>query len=50
MLYSKETDDVEYNPLYRFETEKYEEGKSIGKFVKLNEPIGRIKEKISLSC
>lgn len=50
VLYSKETDDVEYNPLYRFETEKYEDGKLIGKFVKLNEPIGRIKEKISLSC
>ncbi len=50
VMYNKETDDVEYNTLFKFETEKYEAGKSLGKFVTLNEPIGRIKEKIELSC
>lgn len=50
VLYNPETDDVEYNPLFKFEVSKYENGKSIGKFVTLNEPVGRIKEKIALSC
>lgn len=50
VMYNKETDDVEYNTLFKFETEKYEAGKSLGKFVTLNEPRGRIKEKIELSC
>ena len=50
VMYNKETDDVEYNTLFKFETEKYEAGKSLGKFVTLSEPIGRIKEKIELSC
>lgn len=50
VLYDKETDDVAYNPLFRFDTEKCENGKLIGKFVTLNEPIGRIKEKISVNC
>lgn len=50
VMYNKETDDVEYNTLFKFETEKYEAGKSLGKFVTLNEPMGRIKEKIELSC
>lgn len=46
VLYNKETDDVKYNPLYEFEVEKYENGKSIGFFRTLNEPSGRIKDKI----
>ncbi len=46
VLYNQETDDVEYNPLYEFEVEKYEDGKSIGYFKTLNEPCGRIKDKI----
>ncbi len=50
VMYNKETDDVEYNTLFKFETEKYEAGKSLGKFVTLSEPMGRIKEKIELSC
>ena len=50
VLYNKEKDDVEFNPLYEFEVEKYEKGKSIGKFKVLNKPKGRIKEKITLSC
>lgn len=50
VMYNKETDDVEYNTLFKFETEKYEAGKSLGKFVTLSEPRGRIKEKIELSC
>ncbi len=50
VMYNKETDDVEYNTLFKFETEKYEAGKSLGKFITLNEPRGRIKEKIELSC
>lgn len=50
VLYNPETDDVEYNPLFEFEVSKYENGKSIGKFKTLNEPKGRIKEKIALAC
>ena len=50
VLYDPETDDVTYNPLFEFEVSKYENGKSIGKFKTLHEPIGRIKEKIVLSC
>ncbi|MBQ8299374.1 MAG: CpaF family protein [Clostridia bacterium] len=50
VIYNRETDDVEYNPLFEFEVEKYENNKSIGKFKKINEPKGRIKEKILLSC
>lgn len=50
VIYNKEKDDVEYNPLFEFEVDKYENNKSIGKFKKLNEPKGRIKEKILLSC
>ncbi len=49
IIYDKETDDVSYNPLFEFEVEKYENGKSIGKFKTLNEPKGRVLEKISLS-
>ena len=48
VLYNKEKDDVEFNPLFKFEVSKYENGKSIGKFKTLNKPKGRLKEKIAL--
>lgn len=48
VTYSNEKDDVEYNPLFEFEVEKYDNNKSIGKFKKLNDPKGRLKEKIML--
>lgn len=49
VMYNKEIDDVEYNTLFEFEIEKYENGKSIGKFKTLNEPRGKALEKIRLS-
>lgn len=49
VLYNGQNDDVEYNLLYEFEVEKYVKGKSIGKFKKVNEPRGRIAEKIRLT-
>lgn len=49
VIYNPEIDDVEYNPLFEFEVEKYEGGKSIGKFRVLNEAKGKAKEKIELS-
>ena len=49
VLYDSKKDDVKYNSLFEFEVEKYEKNKSIGKFKKLNEPIGRVKEKIMLT-
>jgi pilus assembly protein CpaF len=49
VIYNPEIDDVEYNPLFEFEVEKYELGKSVGKFKILNEARGNAKEKIELS-
>ena len=49
VLYDEETQDVKYNILFEFKVERYENGKSIGSFQKINEPIGRCKEKIDLS-
>lgn len=49
VLYNDETQDVEYNILFRFNVERYEDGKSVGHFEIVNEPIGRCKEKIDLS-
>ena len=49
VLYNEELQDVEYNILFRFNVDRYEDGKSIGYFEKVNEPIGRTKEKIELS-
>ena len=49
VIYDEEKEDVVYRTLYTFEVEKYEEGKSIGKFIKVNDPIGKVKEKIALS-
>lgn len=49
VLYDAKKDDVKYNLLYEFKVEKYEKNKSIGCFQKVNEPIGRVKEKIMLT-
>ena len=49
VLYDSKKDDVKYNLLFEFEVEKYEKNKSIGKFKKINDPIGRVKEKIMLT-
>ena len=49
VIYNPEIDDVEYNPLFEFEVEKYECGKSVGRFRVLNEAKGKAKEKIELS-
>lgn len=49
VIYDEDIDDVSYNILYEFEVESYENGKSIGKFVKVNDPIGKCKEKIELN-
>ncbi len=48
VIYNAKKDDVEYNPLFEFKEEKYEGEKPIGKFVKINEPKGRLKDKIIL--
>lgn len=50
ILYDKEKNDVKYNVLFKFDVEKYENNKSKGTFKKVNEPMGRVKEKISLYC
>ncbi len=50
ILYDKDKNDVKYNVLFRFDVEKYEKNKSIGVFRKINEPVGRVKEKILLNC
>ena len=47
--YNEEKEEIEYNPLYEFKLDKYENGKSIGKFKTLNEPRGKALEKIRLS-
>lgn len=49
VIYNQETDDVEYNPLFKFDVIRYENGKSIGTFKKINEPIGKAYEKLELS-
>lgn len=50
VLYNKEKEKIEYNLLYEFEVEKIENGKSIGKFKKVNEPVGSVKRKIELNA
>lgn len=49
VMYDKERDEIIYNPLFEFEVEKYEDGKSVGKFKRINVPKGRVFEKIKLS-
>lgn len=48
VIYDAKKDDVKYNPLFEFKVEKYELNKSIGKFKKINDPVGRLKEKMEL--
>lgn len=48
VYYDNENDDIAYNPLFEFKVEKYEKGKSIGKFKKIGKPIERVKTKIDL--
>lgn len=49
VVYNKEDEKIEYNLLYEFEVEKIENGKSIGRFKKVNNPIGTVKRKIEIS-
>lgn len=48
VIYDEETDDAKYNKLFEFETIKYENGKSIGKFKKVGEPLYKVLEKFEL--
>ena len=48
VIYDREVDDVRYNLLFKFEIQKYQDGKSSGCFKKINEPLGKLKEKIEL--
>ena len=47
--YDVESDDIKYNSLYEFKLEKYENGKSVGKFKKIKNPMGKVKKKINLN-
>lgn len=47
--YDDETDDIKYSSLYEFKLDKYENGKSIGKFKKIKNPSGKVKKKIDLN-
>ncbi len=47
--YNSELQEVQYNPLYVFDVEKYENGKSIGTFKKKNSPKWKAKKKLELS-
>ena len=47
--YDEESEDIIYNSLYEFKLDKYENGKSIGKFKKVNKLLGRAKRKIDLN-
>ncbi len=48
VIYDAKKDDVKYNLLFEFKIKKYELNKSIGEFKKINDPIGRLKEKLEL--
>lgn len=47
--YDDETDDIKYSSLYELKLDKYENGKSIGKFKKIKNPSGKVKKKIDLN-
>lgn len=49
VIYNKETEKIEYNNLFKFDVEKIENGKSFGKFIKINEPIGSVRKKIEIN-
>ena len=40
---------MRYNILFEFKVDRYENGKSIGHFEKVNDAINKVKEKIELS-
>lgn len=50
VIYDEEVQDVKYNILFEFKVDRYENGKSIGHFEKINEPINKVKEKLELSA
>ncbi len=47
--YDEEKGDIDYHTLFEFKLERYENGKSIGRFKKGIKPIGKVKKKIELS-
>ena len=49
VLYDEEKNDIEYQLLYEFKLDRYEQGKAIGKFKKINKPSGKVKRKIDLN-
>lgn len=49
VIYDEEIQDVRYNILFEFKVDRYESGKSIGHFEKVNDAINKVKEKIELS-
>ena len=49
VIYDDELQDAKYNILFEFKVERYENGKSIGHFEKINDPIGKCREKIETS-
>lgn len=49
VIYDEEIQDVRYNILFEFKVDRYENGKSIGHFEKVNDAINKVKEKIELS-
>ena len=49
VIYDEEIQDVRYNILFEFKVDRYENGKSIGHFEKVNDAMNKVKEKIELS-
>lgn len=49
VIYDEEIQDVRYNILFEFKVDRYENGKSIGHFEKVNDAINKVKEKLELS-
>lgn len=49
VIYDEEIQDVRYNILFEFKVDRYENGKSIGHFEKVNDAINKVKEKIEVS-
>ena len=49
VIYDEEIQDVRYNILFEFKVDRYENGKSIGHFEKVNDAINKVKEKVELS-
>lgn len=49
VAYDEEQNDIAYHQLFEFKLDKYENGKSIGKFKKISKPIGKVKKKLDLN-